>query len=88
MSKWHGWALFDPSLDKRCEAVHVGPLPGRKQIALYTEGETEGKILAYFQDEAKAELFLSWLDKIVIADLFPTRLSSRKEVHGAKGAEA
>lgn len=55
MTDWHGWQKGDVSL-------HVGPLPGRKSVALYLHAGTVVTALAYFRDEGAAATCLRWLD--------------------------
>jgi hypothetical protein len=56
---WHGWRVMDTNL-------HVGALPGRKQIVLYTmiNGGTTIRPLAYFKTEDDARTALDLLDKL------------------------
>lgn len=66
MSNWHGWSFYAGVLPSTCTAIHIGPLPGRKRIALYTQDKEEGvHILAWFDTEDRAERFLRWLDGFV-----------------------
>lgn len=56
--RWHGWTVAGKSL-------HVGPLPGRKSICLYTSEASIGlKPLAYFRSEDDADACLAWLDRL------------------------
>lgn len=54
---WHGWSTGAMTL-------HVGPLPGRKSIALYLADKANATSwpLAYFSDEDKAWECLVFLD--------------------------
>ena len=57
--EWHGWRVMDTNL-------HVGALPGRKQIVLYTmtNGGTTIHPLAFFKSENDARTALDFLDKL------------------------
>jgi len=56
--RWHGWTVAGKSL-------HVGPLPGRKSICLYTSEANVGLVpLAYFRSEGDAATCLAWLDRL------------------------
>lgn len=56
--RWHGWTVAGKSL-------HVGPLPGRKSICLYTSEANVGiRPLAYFRSEDDADACLAWLDRL------------------------
>lgn len=59
---WHGWRVRDTNL-------HVGPLPGRKQIVLYAmvNGGTTIRPLAYFRTEDDARTALNALDTLAAA---------------------
>lgn len=71
-SHWHGWSraskqsVVSDSTKQRC-ALHIGPLPGRKQIVLYVANEANGTLtpLAYFKTEALAQEALRMLDLLV-----------------------
>ncbi len=57
---WHGWSV------EGC-AVHVGPLPGRKSICLYTVEGSVLRTLAFFRDEEDAQRALTALDRLIRA---------------------
>ena len=61
---WHGW--LQTRLGPECTngSLHIGPLPGRKQVALYIEGEGVINVLAYFKSEASAEWALRAIDTL------------------------
>lgn len=67
MSDWHGWRRTNNKVhtEKTEGGLHVGPLPGRKQIALYTELYGDIVPLAYFKTESLAELALEAFDRLV-----------------------
>ena len=58
LDKWHGWS-------RAGTALHVGPLPGRKSIALYAIEGGVMHTLAYFSSEADAERAVEALDWIM-----------------------
>lgn len=60
-SEWHGIAVVPPGGDQS-DALHIGPLPGRKQIALYLVSHGRSTVLAYFRDEESARRALAWID--------------------------
>ena len=60
MSEWHGWRRSDSGM-----ALHIGPLPGRKSICLYEEGNGYIDVFAFFTSEAKARKALELLDSFV-----------------------
>jgi len=66
MSEWHGWSRTEGF---QGEAVHVGPLPGRKSIALYTMDYRDGATMhvhAYFRNEDEAKNFLQVFDRLMV----------------------
>ena len=61
LTKWHPTGKTintNPSL-------HIGPLPGRKGIALYLESLPEIEILAYFKSEDAAGKALAFMDTMM-----------------------
>ena len=64
MTDWHGWRRGHAGCEQTYGGLHVGPLPGRKQIALYTEIQGVITTLAYFKDEVLARRALEELDKL------------------------
>jgi hypothetical protein len=58
VSDWHGWSISE---DK---AIHVGHLPGRKSVCLYTMEGSVLKVRAYFRSEQDAREFLEALDSL------------------------
>ena len=56
----HGWRIGG-------KALHVGELPGRKQVCLYVLDGTTIRTLAFFANKARAEEALDMLDKIARA---------------------
>ncbi len=64
MSAWHGWSRSPAPYTG--ETIHVGALPGRKQIALYTMDYRDGAVMyvhAYFRSEEEAQRFLDIMDR-------------------------
>lgn len=57
---WHGWGMADWSL-------HVGTLPGRKSVCLYSHIGSVVEPLAYFRDDESAFRALEMLDRLVHA---------------------
>lgn len=55
---WHGWGGDGWSL-------HVGPLPGRKSVCLYSHIGSIVEPLAYFRDDESAFRALAMFDRIV-----------------------
>jgi hypothetical protein len=57
---FHGWTRYG-------RTIHVGPLPGRKSIALYRILGVDSQIdvLGYFRDESAARRFLGDLDRLL-----------------------
>ena len=58
-SEWYGWGQGDI-------ALYIGPLPGRKSIALYSMEGNRYTPLAYFRDKEKARKARDWLDSYFI----------------------
>lgn len=56
--RWHGWRVGSG------KSIHVGPLPSRKSVALYTEGGGRIDVLAYFRSEEDAERALALIDRL------------------------
>jgi hypothetical protein len=54
---WHGWS-------RGGVALHVGPVPGRKSIALYSHVGVTATVLAYFRDDESAFRALAVLDHL------------------------
>ena len=48
--------------------LHIGPLPGRKSIALYSTYRSTTVVLAYFRNEIAARRALNELDFIVLGE--------------------
>jgi hypothetical protein len=69
--RWAGWRRQPPSTDDspyQGVAVHVGPIPGRKRIALYTMDYTNGNVMhvhAYFRSVEEGQKFLRYLGIMV-----------------------
>ena len=68
---WHGWAKAYtspavPGGERAKVALHIGPMPGRKGIALYVIDGNVGDPLAYFRNEAAAIRALAMLDSILL----------------------
>lgn len=62
---WHGWST-------RHGDIHVGNLPGRKSICLYTVERPPGggavmHVLAYFRTAPDAQRCLAYLDALADA---------------------
>lgn len=68
---WGGWVLRRRDASESREhdqvALHIGPLPGRKQICLYGHNERPGviSVYAFFPTEEKAREAKLILDRIV-----------------------
>ena len=58
MTEWHGWGRGE-------SALHVGPLPGRKSICLYSIVGSVMNVHAYFRSEYEAQLALRLLDLFI-----------------------
>jgi hypothetical protein len=58
--KWHGWRRVG------CAALHIGPLPGRKRIALYIDHGTWIETLAWFNGEWAARQVVQAIDELVV----------------------
>lgn len=56
--EWHGWQIPGKG------ALHVGPLPGRKSICVYTVQGTVLQVHAYARSEDEAWELLQFLDRI------------------------
>lgn len=56
--EWHGWSRRDSDHG----ALHVGYLPERKSVCLYTVRGSVLDVHAYFRSEKHAETVLRWLD--------------------------
>ncbi len=63
---WHGWRL---STDPNGYSVHIGHLPGRKSVTLYSEDDDTFHVLAYFQSEEMAHEMADWIDRMQAAML-------------------
>lgn len=61
-TKWNGWRRSDKDY-----ALHIGLIPGRKQIAIYamTKGGSVLEPLGYFRSEEAAEKALEMLNELV-----------------------
>lgn len=73
MSDWHGYSRNDINVgvERPRLALHIGRLPGRKQLCLYTEGSGQVDILAFFKTEALAQEAQDLLDHIIFGDEYP-----------------
>jgi len=56
---WHGWSNPGGS-----SSLHVGPLPGRKQICLYHILDGTITVLAFFKTQFLAGQALWWIDRL------------------------
>lgn len=74
---WHGWVILyvdqrgSSGANQKAEAsLHIGPLPGRRRIALYVKEDTSGVAIvspiAYFPSEEMAERLLTILDLLIL----------------------
>lgn len=63
MTDWHGWARNRPG----APALHVGPLPGRKSIAVYTVEGGVIDVVAYCRDEEAARRLVEALDGLILS---------------------
>lgn len=61
MATWHGWRLDNG------KTLGIGPLPGRKGVAIYYEFGQEFIPLGYFRSEEAAQQALKLLDEIANA---------------------
>lgn len=64
--EWHGWSRS--KLPYKGEALHVGPLPGRKSICVYSIDYTKGakmNVHAYCRSVEEGEALLGVLDRLV-----------------------
>ena len=63
---WHGWSReLEPYTGR---TLHIGPLPNRKSICLYTMDYREGAVMyvhAYFRNMEEAVRALELLDHLV-----------------------
>lgn len=57
---WHGWRRATSS-----KALHIGPLPGRKSIALYENDGIEETVFAYFTSVENAEKAMNLVDALL-----------------------
>ena len=65
MTDWHGWSRRTGYTGR---SLHIGPLPGRKSICLYTMDYTNGAVMyvhAYFRNEDEARRALETLDGLI-----------------------
>lgn len=60
MRDWHGWQRGDMTLS-------VGPLPGRKAVALYVEDQGSVEVCAYFRTPYQAIRVMNLLDRFMEA---------------------
>lgn len=77
---WHGWGMR-PAEGPQV-ALHIGPLPGRQSIALYSMVGPVMYVHAYFRDETEARRAMSVLDRITGGDELEPGIW-----HGDEGAE-
>lgn len=68
-SDWHGWRVQNVSL-------HVGELPGRKQVCLYTMDNNTIRTRAFFKRREDAEAVLRWIDTLAASRLVLDTLES------------
>ena len=72
---WHGWSKqypASPDGSQRAKVtLHIGPMRGRKGIALYVVYGTFGEPLAYFRSEEAARKALAILDHIMQGEKLP-----------------
>lgn len=61
VTDWHGWRISD---DPDGYSIHIGHIPGRKRVALYSEDDNYFKVLAYFQSEEAAQEMADWIDRM------------------------
>lgn len=71
-TEWHGWGRAEGYDDSGNPIVgrtfHIGPLPTRKSIALYSVDHRDGAemhVHAYFRSEQEARLALEVLDELL-----------------------
>lgn len=66
MSDWHGWSRrIEPYTGV---ALHVGPLPGRKSICVYSMDYNDGAVMrvhAYCRSVEEGEKLLAVLDDLM-----------------------
>lgn len=63
---WHGWSGSPEQYQG--ESLHIGRLPGRKSICLYTTDYREGAVTyvhAYFRNEEEAKRALGVIDRLL-----------------------
>lgn len=63
---WHGWSRSSKAYHG--ESLHVGPLPGRKQIAVYSMDYRSGAVMhvhAYCRSVEEGERLLAVLDRLL-----------------------
>jgi hypothetical protein len=66
VSQWHGWTREPEPYTGR--ALHIGPLPNRKSICLYTMDYRNGATMyvhAYFRSMEEARRALETLDHLM-----------------------
>lgn len=56
---WHGWQFGDRG------RLHIGPLPGRKSICVYTIQGSVLHVHAYARSEDEARALLAFLDGVL-----------------------
>ena len=61
---WHGWRI---ATDPNGYSVHIGHLPGRKSVVLYSEDDDAFHVLTYFQSEEMAQEMADWIDRMQAA---------------------
>jgi hypothetical protein len=61
--EWHGWSRWD---GKR--TLHIGPLPGRKSLCLYTMAGSVMEVHAYFRSEKEARKAMKTLDYLMFGN--------------------
>lgn len=63
---WHGWSREGMPYTGR--SLHIGRLPNRKRVALYTMDYRDGAVMyvhAYFRSEEEAKRALETLDHLM-----------------------
>ena len=64
MSNWHGWSKQRYGLPSNPRSLHVGHLPGRKSVCLYSVNGSVLTVLAYFRNEDTAVRTMRLIDEL------------------------
>lgn len=59
-SHWHGWKK-----NGFASSLHIGVVPGRKQVCVYMQNGSSLEIMGYFRNRVAARAVLDFIDFLV-----------------------